>query len=153
MLRSLTENLLLLSLFSPVLLLFLSLNLLTLSLSKLTLSLSLSFSPALPLPGRSAVLHRIPSLSLSLRHSLFPAGRPSLFTGFRLHRPASFSLSSVLHRRETLSLLSPANRSSSPARTFLHRQGSISLFFFNRRHNLLLPLFIYFYFFSLFLFF
>jgi hypothetical protein len=71
-------------------------------------SLSLSLLPALPLPGRSAVLHRIPSppagiflslvrtsparnslsLSLSFRHSLFPASRPSFFTGFpQLSRP------------------------------------------------------------------
>jgi hypothetical protein len=121
MLRSLTENLLLLSLFSPVLLLFLSLNLLTLSLSKLTLSLSLSLrhslfpagqpsftgfrlslslSPALPLPGRSAVLvHRIPSppagIFLSLvrtspaRNTLSPLpSQPFLFTGKDLSPPA-----------------------------------------------------------------
>jgi hypothetical protein len=100
---------------------------LTLSLSKFTdsLSLSLSLSPALPRPDRSAVLHRILSLSLSGTPSSRPVGRPSpdsvstgrpsFFIGFRLHQPSSFSLSRAVpfYRRGPFSTgeaLSPNRR-------------------------------------------
>jgi hypothetical protein len=153
----------------------LSLSKFTDSLSLKTYSLSLSFSPALPLPGRSAVLHRIPSLSLSLSGtpSSRPVGRPcspdSVSTGRHL------SLSRPYFTGEKHSLSSP--QPTVP----LHRQGPFStgkvafpfffltegttfffvfLFififfpffcFFNRRHDLLLPMYIYIYFFSVFL--
>jgi hypothetical protein len=95
---------------------------LTLSLSKFTDSLSLSLSLSLSgTPSSRPVSRPSPdSVSLSLRHSLFPAGRPS-FTGFRLHRSAV-----LFHRIPSppaVIFLSLQSRSFLPARTFLHRRG------------------------------
>jgi hypothetical protein len=156
---------------------------LTLSLSKFTdsLSLSFSFSPALPLPGRSAVLHRIPSLSLSGTPSSRPVGRPSpdsvstgrpsFFIGFRLSLSGTPSSRPVGHPSSPdsvstgrhLSLSRPyftgeKHSLSSPQPTIpLHRQGPFSTgkvafpSFFFNRSTTFFFLFIYFFPFSVFL--
>jgi hypothetical protein len=155
---------------------------LTLSLSKFTdsLSLSFSFSPALPLPGRSAVLHRIPSLSLSGTPSSRPVGRPSpdsvstgrpsFFIGFRLSLSGTPSSRPVGHPSSPdsvstgrhLSLSRPyftgeKHSLSSPQPTIpLHRQGPFSTgkvafpFFFFNRSTTFF-LFLFFFPFSVFL--